>query len=447
MRNVGTVVRGIRTPVIKEHDNLEDIVIESLMKAKESEGFEFKDKDVVAITEAVVGITEGNYATVDQIAYDIKRKFPSGELALVFPSPFSRNRFGILLKGIARAMDKITICMTYPKDEEGNSLFDDSLLEKYDINPYGKVLEEDEYNKYFGNEVHIFTGINYVNYYRELVTNENCEVKFIFTNKAKDVLNYSKNCLVANIHERFKTKKILKEMGAEIVYGTDEILTSSVNGSGYNSKYGLLGSNKSTEERVKLFPEHGDILVNNIQKKLKDLTGKNIEVMVYGDGAFKDPVGGIWELADPVVSPAYTKGLEGTPNELKLKFLSDNKFANLKGEELIKAMKEEIKKIIPKKKIKPIIYQIKTEQTIMVDNFLGVKIKPYNSIVFYGSDRLEYNRYYKDIDSNLFIKKIKVPDNSELIINGYGIIKIKKKTEIELYLINNIDVELRKALF
>lgn len=343
MRNVGTVVRGIRTPVIKEHDNLEDIVIESLMKAKESEGFEFKDKDVVAITEAVVGITEGNYATVDQIAYDIKRKFPSGELTLVFPSPFSRNRFGILLKGIARAMDKITICMTYPKDEEGNSLFDDSLLEKYDINPYRKVLEEDEYNKYFGNEVHIFTGINYVNYYRELVTNENCEVKFIFTNKAKDVLNYSKNCLVANIHERFKTKKILKEMGAEIVYGTDEILTSSVKGSGYNSKYGLLGSNKSTEERVKLFPEHGDILVNNIQKKLKDLTGKNIEVMVYGDGAFKDPVGGIWELADPVVSPAYTKGLEGTPNELKLKFLSDNKFANLRGEELIKAMKEEIK--------------------------------------------------------------------------------------------------------
>ena len=343
MRNVGTVVRGIRTPVIKEHDNLEDIVIESLMRAKESEGFEFKDKDVVAITEAVVGITEGNYATVDEIAYDVKRKFPSGEIALVFPSPFSRNRFGILLKGIARAMNKITICMSYPKDEEGNSLFDESLLEKYNINPYGKVLEEDEYNKYFGNEVHIFTGINYVNYYRELVTNENCEVKFIFTNKAKDVLNYSKNCLVANIHERFKTKKILKEMGAEIVYGTDEILTSSVNGSGYNSKYGLLGSNKSTEERVKLFPEHGDILVNNIQRKLKELTGKNIEVMVYGDGAFKDPIGGIWELADPVVSPAYTKGLEGTPNELKLKFLSDNKFADLKGEELIKAMKEEIK--------------------------------------------------------------------------------------------------------
>ena len=343
MRNIGTVVRGIRTPVIKEHDNLENVVIESLMKAKESEGFEFKDKDIVAITEAVVGITEGNYATVDEIAYDIKQKFPSGELALVFPSPFSRNRFGILLKGIARAMNKITICMSYPKDEEGNSLFNEELLEKYNINPYSTLLEEDEYNKYFGNEVHIFTGINYVKYYKELVTNENCLVKFIFTNQAKEALKYSKNCLVANIHNRFKTKKILKENGAEIVYGTDEILTKPINGSGYNSKYGLLGSNKATEEKVKLFPEHGYILVNNIQKKLKELTGKDIEVMVYGDGAFKDPIGGIWELADPVVSPAYTKGLEGTPNELKLKFLSDNKFTNLKGEELIKAMKEEIK--------------------------------------------------------------------------------------------------------
>ena len=343
MRNVGTVVRGIRTSVIKEHDNLENVVIESLMKAKESEGFEFKDKDIVAITEAVVGITEGNYATVDEIAYDIKQKFPSGELALVFPSPFSRNRFGILLKGIARAMNKITICMSYPKDEEGNSLFNEELLEKYNINPYSTLLEEDEYNKYFGNEVHIFTGINYVKYYKELVTNENCLVKFIFTNQAKEALKYSKNCLVANIHNRFKTKKILKENGAEIVYGTDEILTKPINGSGYNSKYGLLGSNKATEEKVKLFPEHGDILVNNIQKKLKELTGKDIEVMVYGDGAFKDPIGGIWELADPVVSPAYTKGLEGTPNELKLKFLSDNKFTDLKGEELIKAMKEEIK--------------------------------------------------------------------------------------------------------
>lgn len=343
MRTVGTVVRGIRTPVIKENDNLENIVIDSLLKAQESEKFDFRDKDIVAITEAVVGITEGNYATVDEIALDIKNKFMCDEIALVFPSPYSRNRFGILLKAIARAIPKLTICMTYPKDEEGNSLFDDCLLEKYNINPYVDILEEDEYRKYFGNETHIFTGINYVNYYKEICENENCDVKFVFTNNAKDALNYSKYFLVANIHDRFKTKKILKELGANIVYGTDDILTSPVNNSGYNSKYGLLGSNKSTEERVKLFPEHGDELVNNIQRKLKEITGKNIEVMVYGDGAFKDPIGGIWELADPVVSPAYTNGLEGTPNELKLKFLSDNKFADLKGDDLIMAMKNEIK--------------------------------------------------------------------------------------------------------
>lgn len=343
MRTVGTIVRGIRTPVIKEKDNLENIVIESLLNAQKTENFQFKDKDIVAITEAVVGITEGNYATVDDIAYDIKNKFKSDEIALVFPSPYSRNRFGILLKAIARAIPKLTICMTYPKDEEGNSLFDENLLEKYNINPHTKVLEEEEYRKYFGKEKHIFTGINYVDYYKELCENENCQVKFIFTNNAQDALKYSKNILVANIHDRFKTKKILKELGAQIIYGTDDILKEPVNNSGYNSKYGLLGSNKSTEEKVKLFPEHGNILVNNIQKKLKEITGKNIEVMIYGDGAFKDPVGGIWELADPVVSPAYTKGLEGTPNELKLKFLSDNKFSQLKGEELNKAIKEEIK--------------------------------------------------------------------------------------------------------
>lgn len=343
MRTVGTTVRGIRTPVIKEGDNLEEIVIDSLLKAKESEKFEIKDKDILAITEAVVGITEGNYATVDEIAYDIKSKFKTDEIALVFPSPYSRNRFGILLKAIARAIKNLTICMTYPKDEEGNSLFDESLLEKYNINPYNQVLTEEEYKKYFGNEKHIFTGINYVDYYRELCENENCNVKFVFANRPKDLIKYSKNFLVANIHDRFKTKKALKELGAEIVYGTDEILTEAVNNSGYNSKYGLLGSNKSTEERVKLFPEHGCELVNNIQRKIKEITGKEIEVMVYGDGAFKDPVGGIWELADPVVSPAYTKGLEGTPNELKLKFLSDNKFKDLHGEELNQRMKEEIR--------------------------------------------------------------------------------------------------------
>ncbi len=342
-RTVGTVVRGIRTPIIKENDNLSQIVVDSLIKASEAEKFEFNDKDVVAITEAVVGISSGNYATVDDIAEDVKRKFPSGEIAVVFPSPMSRNRFAILLKGIARACNKITIALTYPSDEVGNKLFDEELLEKYNINPYGEVLEEKEYMKYFGNEVHIFTGVNYVTYYKELVEKENCEVKFIFTNKAKDVIKYCDNCLVANIHSRMKTKKILKEAGAKIVYGTDEILTESINGSGYNSKYGLLGSNKATEEKVKLFPENGEEIVKEVQQKLKNITGKNIEVMIYGDGAFKDPIGGIWELADPVVSPAYTEGLEGTPNELKLKFLSDNKFADLRGEELQKAMKEEIR--------------------------------------------------------------------------------------------------------
>ena len=342
-RTVGTVVRGIRTPIIKEGDDLSKIVVDSLLKASEAEKFEFNDKDVVAITEAVVGISDGNYATVDDIAEDIKSKFPSGEIVIVFPSPMSRNRFAILLKAMARACKKVYIALTYPGDEVGNKLFDESLLDKYDINPYGRVLEEDEYMKYFGDEVHIFTGINYVKYYKELVENEDCEACFIFTNKAQDVLNYCKDCLVANIHAREKTKKILKDAGANIVYGTDEIMTKSVNGSGFNSKYGLLGSNKSTEERVKLFPESGQALVEKVQKELKEKTGKNIEVMVYGDGAFKDPVGGIWELADPVVSPAYTKGLEGTPNELKLKFLSDNKFADLKGEELIEAMKKEIK--------------------------------------------------------------------------------------------------------
>lgn len=343
MRTVGTVVRGIRTPIIKENDDLAKIVVESVMNASEKEGFEVKDRDIIAVTEAVVGISQGNYVTVDQIAKDIKNKFPDGELAVVFPSPMSRNRFAILLKAIARGSKKLTIVMTYPSDEEGNSLFNEDLLDKYNIDPYSDVLSEERYMELFGNEVHIFTGVNYVNYYRDLVKGENCEVEFVFTNRAINTLKYSKNCLVANIHGREKTKKILLENGANIVFGTDEVMRESVDGSGYNSKYGLLGSNKSTEEKVKLFPEHGQELVETIQNKMKELTGKTVEVMVYGDGAFKDPVGGIWELADPVVSPAYTKGLDGTPNELKLKFISDNKFADLRGEELINAMKDEIK--------------------------------------------------------------------------------------------------------
>jgi len=343
MRTVGTVARGIRTPIIKEGDDLAEIVIQSLCNASEKEKFIFKDRDVVAITEAVVGIAQGNYATIDQIAKDIKNKFPSGNLGLVFPSPMSRNRFSLILKAIARACDKITILLSYPDDEVGNCLFDEDLLDEYNIDPWTDTLIEEKYIELFGKEVHVFTGVNYVEFYRELVEKENCEVKFVFSNKATTILEYCKDVLVANIHKREKTKNILRKNGANIVYGTDDILKQSIDGSGYNEKYGLLGSNKSTEEKVKLFPRDAQKLVDDIQKILKEKTGKNIEVMVYGDGAFKDPVGKIWELADPVVSPFYTDGLNGTPNEIKLKYISDNKLKDLRGEELAKAIKEEIK--------------------------------------------------------------------------------------------------------
>lgn len=343
MRTVGTIVRGIRTPIIKDGDNLAEIVVSSLMKASESEGFKFHDRDVVAVTEAVVGISEGNYATVDQIGTDVKNKFGEDHIGVVFPSPLSRNRFSLILKGIARGCKKITMLISYPADEEGNHLFDEKEMDKYNIDPYNDIFEEDAYNKMFGHLVHPFTGVNYVDFFKELVEKEGCEIEFVFANRPSVILDYTKNVLVANVHNREKTKNELNKNGALKVYGTDDILRSSVNGSGYNSKYGLLGSNKSTEERVKLFPEHGQELVEKIQKLLLEKTGKLIEVMVYGDGAFKDPVGQIWELADPVVSPAYTKGLEGTPNEIKLKYISDNKLANLRGEELIEAMKNEIK--------------------------------------------------------------------------------------------------------
>lgn len=340
MRCVGTVVRGIRTPIIKENDDLAQIVVDSLMKAKESEGFEFKDKDIVAITEAVVGISEGNYVTVDDIAEDLKEKYPSKELGLVFPI-LSRNRFSMILKGIARGMDKLTILLSFPSDEVGNGIMDEETLENSKFN-LGSLITEEEYYENFGDFIHPFTGINMVDYYKELCKSENCEVTFVFSNKATDILKYTNNILNCDIHTREKTKKTLKEKGANI-YSLTDVMNSPRNNSGCNPKYGLLGSNKSTEERLKLFPAKGDVLVQNIQNKLKELTGKNIEVMVYGDGAFKDPVGKIWELADPVVSPFYTKGLEGTPNEIKLKYVSDNKFANLKGEELKDAIKNEIR--------------------------------------------------------------------------------------------------------
>ena len=340
MRNVGTVVRGIRTPIIKENDNLEDIVIESLMRAKEEEGFEFRDKDVVAITEAVVGISEGNYVTVDDIVVDLLEKYPEKEVGLVFPI-LSRNRFSMILKAVARAMNKITILLSFPADEVGNGILDEEKLLNSKFN-LSSMISEKEYMENFKDFKHPFTGINMVEFYKELVNSENCEVEFVFSNNPLDILKYTNNVLNCDIHTRLHTKKMLKDNNAN-VYGLYEVMNKPVNGSGCNPTYGLLGSNKSTEERLKLFPKTGDILVNNIQKKLKEKTGKTIEVMVYGDGAFKDPVGHIWELADPVVSPAYTKGLEGTPNEIKLKYVSDNKFADLKGDELKEAIKQEIR--------------------------------------------------------------------------------------------------------
>ena len=341
MRTVGTVVRGIRTPIIKENDDLASIVVDSVMKASESEGFSFRDRDVVAITEAVVGISEGNYVTVDEIAEDLKNKFPSGDIGVVFPI-LSRNRFSMILKGIARGMDKITMLLSFPSDEVGNGILDEDILDnsKYNLS---SIISEDEYKETFGSWIHPFTGINMVDFYRELVKSENCEVEFVFSNDPKTILNYTKDVLTCDIHTRLRTKKILAEAGASTIYGLYEVMNAPVNGSGFNPKYGLLGSNKSTEERLKLFPKTGDKLVIEIQNRLKELTGKTIEVMVYGDGAFKDPVGHIWELADPVVSPAYTSGLEGTPNEIKLKYVSDNKFADLKGEELKEAIKNEIR--------------------------------------------------------------------------------------------------------
>ena len=341
MKTVGTIVRGIRTPIIKEGDRLSDIVVNSLVEASKSENFSFNDKDVVAITEAVVSISDGNYATIDEVAKDVSNKFDTKHIGIVFPI-LSRNRFALCLKAFARSMNKITMLLSYPADEVGNDILNSDELEKYNINPYTDVISEEEYKDKFGDFKHIFTGINMVDFYRDLVKKENCEIEFIFANRPEEILKYTKEVIAADIHTREKTKKRLIQFGASKVLGLDEIMNKSIDGSGYNSKYGLLGSNRATEEKIKLFPENGEKLINDIQSKLKELTGKTIEVMIYGDGAFKDPVGKIWELADPVVSPFYTSGLVGSPNELKLKYLSDNKFSNLKGEELQKAIQEEI---------------------------------------------------------------------------------------------------------
>lgn len=341
MKNVGTVVRGIRTGVIKEGDNLADIVVTSLLNASKSDNFEFNDKDVVAITEAVVGISEGNFATLDDIVCDIKEKLNSDHIGIVFPI-LSRNRFAVCLKGMARSTKKITLLLSYPSDEVGNDILYKEDLDKYNVNPFTDTITYEEYMNRFHNFIHPFTGVNMVDFYKELIESENCEANIILSNRVEDILKYTKDVISCDIHTRFETKEKLKKMGANVISMAD-ILNKSVNGSGYNEEYGLLGSNRATEERVKLFPRTGQELVEAIQKRLKEKTGKNIEVMVYGDGAFKDPVGKIWELADPVVSPAYTSGLVGSPNELKLKYLSENKFKDLSGEELNNAIKEEIR--------------------------------------------------------------------------------------------------------
>ena len=340
-RLVGTVSRGIRLPIIKEGDNLVEIVSSTILEASKEEGFKIKDRDIIAITESIVARAQGNYASVDAIAKDIKSKFPTGEFGVIFPI-LSRNRFAILLKGFARGAKKIYLMLSYPSDEVGNALLSLDEVDEKGVNPYSDVLSLSEYRKLFGHRVHEFTGVDYIDYYVDLIKKEGCEVEVIFANQAKAILKYTKNVLCADIHTRNRTKRILKANGGNVILGLDEILNKSVDGSGFNKDYGLLGSNKSTEEKVKLFPRDSQYLVDNIQEFILQKTGKHVEVMVYGDGAFKDPQGKIWELADPVVSPFFTEGLRGTPNELKLKFLADNDFKDLKGEELKEAIKGKI---------------------------------------------------------------------------------------------------------
>lgn len=341
-RRLGTVSMGIRCPIIKEGDNLSEIVVSSIMEACKEENIKLRDRDVVAITESVVARAQGNYATTDQIAEDIKTKFYGEEIGVIFPI-LSRNRFAILLKGIAKGTKKIILMLNYPSDEVGNALITWDQIDEKGINPYSDVLTYEEYRKLFGYNVHEFTGVDYVEYYINLVKEVGTDIEVIFSNNPKTILNYTKNVLVCDIHTRKRTKRILKENNAKLVFGLDEILTSSVNGSGYNELYGLLGSNKASEDKVKLFPRDALWLVEDIREKLYKLTNKKVEVMVYGDGAFKDPQGKIWELADPVVSPFHTEGLNGTPNELKLKYLADNDFKELKGEELKMAISKRIK--------------------------------------------------------------------------------------------------------
>lgn len=341
-RMIGTVSRGVRAPIIREGDDIAQIVVDSVLKAAQG-NFTIQDKDVVAVTEAVVARAQGNYASVDAIAKDVAGKFGGDTVGVLFPI-LSRNRFAICLRGIAKGCKKIVLMLSYPSDEVGNHLIDPDLLDEKGVNPWSDVLTEEQYRQLFGYPKHVFTGVDYVEYYKQLITESGAEVEVVFANNPKAILSYTKSVLSCDIHTRVRTKRLLKAAGAEKVYTLDDILTAPVDGSGYNDKYGLLGSNKATEDTVKLFPVNCQPVVDRIHQMLLEATGKNVEVMVYGDGAFKDPVGKIWELADPVVSPAYTPGLEGTPNEVKLKYLADNDFADLSGDALKEAISDYIRK-------------------------------------------------------------------------------------------------------
>ena len=341
-RKVGTVSRGIRCPIIRQGDNLVDIAVTSVLEAAESEGFEMRDRDVVSLTESIVARAQGNYASVDDIAADVKAKLGGGTIGVIFPI-LSRNRFAICLRGIAKGAQKVVLMLSYPSDEVGNSLVTYDQIDEAGINPYSDVLDEAKYRELFGENKHEFTGVDYVAYYSDIIKEAGAEAEIIFANQPKTILNYTDCVLTCDIHTRARTKRILKAAGAKVVCGLDDILNAPVNGSGCNEKYGLLGSNKSTEDTIKLFPRECQDLVEDIQAEFLKRTGKHIEVMVYGDGAFKDPQGKIWELADPVVSPAHTSGLIGTPNELKLKYLADNDFKGLSGAELKEAISKSIK--------------------------------------------------------------------------------------------------------
>ena len=340
-RLYGTVSRGVRAPMIREGDDLAKIVTESILDAAKSENVQIRDRDIVAMTESIVARAQGNYASINDIAEDVRAKFGGETVGVIFPI-LSRNRFSICLRGIAMGCKKVVLMLSYPSDEVGNHLISIDAVDEKGVDPYKDVLTLSKYRELFGYEKHRFTGVDYVEYYESLIREAGADCEIIFANDPRAVLPFTKNVLYCDIHTRFRTRRLLEKAGAEKVFGFDQILSTPVNGSGYNEKYGLLGSNKATEETVKLFPRDCQPLVEDIQKRLFDATGKTLEVMIYGDGAFKDPVGKIWELADPVVSPAYTKGLEGTPNELKLKYLADNDFADLSGEALKEAIKERI---------------------------------------------------------------------------------------------------------